>query len=136
MCKTKLLSTAMMDRKRMGAVHTSTIRIRKRNSFFFLVYEKGMTARAAALQLHINPRTTQSWVTKDQDPQDEIQRRSGSDRPPGRPEKLGAEHEKFLVDLVDENPSLVLDQMLKQLTDQFAGLEIKNQPEESAFSLS
>ncbi|KAL1934603.1 hypothetical protein VTP01DRAFT_6785 [Rhizomucor pusillus] len=70
-----------------------------------------MTARAAALQLHINPRTTQSWVTKDQDPQDEIQRRSGSDRPPGRPEKLGAEHEKFLVDLVDENPSLVLDQI-------------------------
>ncbi len=37
---------------------------------------------------------------------------------------LGEEHKQFLVDKIDENPSLVLDQMMASLAEQFAELEI------------
>ncbi|GAA5807939.1 hypothetical protein MFLAVUS_001319 [Mucor flavus] len=42
----------------------------------------------------------------------------------GRPAKLGPEHETFLTELVDEQPSLVLDQIMDSLTNQFTGLQI------------
>lgn len=37
---------------------------------------------------------------------------------------LGTEHEKFLVDLIDDQPSLVLDQIMENLTKQFDSLQI------------
>ncbi|KAG0758624.1 hypothetical protein G6F18_010809 [Rhizopus arrhizus] len=85
-----------------------------------------MSVRAAALQLQIKPRTAQYWVQKDQkEPADQIVRNVGGGRPPGRPPKLVEEHQKFLVDLIDEKPSLVLDEIMASLTDQFANLDIK-----------
>lgn len=43
----------------------------EKEELFFLVYEKGMSVRAAALQLQIKPRTAQYWVQQDQkDPKD------------------------------------------------------------------
>ena len=97
----------------------------EKERLFYLVKEKGMSTRAAALTLQINPRTAQSWIKKDQeDPQDLITRKSGSGRPVGRPPKLTEEHEKFLINLVDEEASLVLDEMMDNLTTQFTDLKI------------
>ncbi|KAG0166633.1 hypothetical protein DFQ28_007156 [Apophysomyces sp. BC1034] len=97
----------------------------EKEELFFFVYEKGMSVRAAALQLHIKPLTAQYWVQKDQkEPTDQIVRNVGGGRPPGRPPKLVEEHQKFLVDLINEKPSLVLDEIMTSLTDQFANLDI------------
>ncbi|KAG1054711.1 hypothetical protein G6F43_003288 [Rhizopus delemar] len=41
------------------------------------------------------------------------------------PPKLVDEHQQFLIDLIDGNPSLVLDEIVTRLTEQFAGLNIK-----------
>jgi transposase len=90
-----------------------------------LVINRGMSARAAAMKLNIKPRIAQIWVKNDQeDPQPYFERKEGSGRPVGRPPKLGGEHEKFLVDLVDDQPSLVLDQIMDNLTNHFTGLSI------------
>ncbi|KAG1053337.1 hypothetical protein G6F43_004579 [Rhizopus delemar] len=79
---------------------------------------KGMSVRAVALQLQIKLRTAQYWVQKDQkESTDQIVRNVDGGRPPGRPPKLVEEHQKFLVDLIDEKPSLVLDEMMANLTD-------------------
>ncbi|KAG1459641.1 hypothetical protein G6F46_004097 [Rhizopus delemar] len=89
-------------------------------------FDKGMSVRAVALQLQIKLRTAQYWVQKDQKESTyQIVRNVGGDRSPGRPPKLVEEHQKFLVDLIDEKPSLVLDEMMANLTDQFANLDIK-----------
>jgi hypothetical protein len=64
-------------------------------------------------------------MKKDQeDPQDVIVRRTGSGRPEGRPSKLTEEYEKFLINLVDEEASLVLDEMMDSPTAQFMFLKI------------
>ncbi|KAI8639716.1 hypothetical protein BD408DRAFT_349481, partial [Parasitella parasitica] len=90
-----------------------------------LVIEKGMSARAAALKLNIKPRTAQKWVKmNEEDPQDFIERKKGSGRPVGRPPILGSEHQKFLIDLIDEKPSLVLDEVMDSLTNQFSEIKI------------
>ncbi|CEP10365.1 hypothetical protein [Parasitella parasitica] len=83
-----------------------------------------MSVRAAALQLQINPSTAQNWAKKDrEDPQDIIARKKGSGRP-GRPSKFNEEHQRFLVNLIDENASIVLDEMMDSLTAQFADLQV------------
>lgn len=41
------------------------------------------------------------------------------------PPKLVEEHQQFLINLIDGNPSLVLDEIVTRLTEQFAGLNIK-----------
>ncbi|GAA5798206.1 hypothetical protein HPULCUR_003606 [Helicostylum pulchrum] len=90
-----------------------------------LVINRGMSARAAAMKLNIKPRIAQIWVKKDKDdPQPYFEKKEGSGRPVGRPPKLGEEREKFLVDLVDDQPSLVLDQIMDNLTNQFTDLSI------------
>ena len=96
----------------------------EKEMLFYLVFEKGKSVRAAALELRINPRTAQNWVKKDQeDPQGEIVRRAGSGRP-GQPSKFNDEHQKFLVNLVDEHASIVLDEMMSSLTEQFEDLKV------------
>lgn len=90
-----------------------------------LVINRGMSARAAAIKLNIKPRIAQLWVKKDnENPKVHFEREIGSGRPVGRPAKLGPEHETFLTELVDEQPSLVLDQIMDSLTNQFTGLQI------------
>ncbi|KAG0754542.1 hypothetical protein G6F57_010358 [Rhizopus arrhizus] len=98
----------------------------EKEELFFLVYEKSMSVRAAALQLQIKPRTAQYWVQQDQkEPKDQIVKNVGGGRPPGRPPKLVEEHRQFLIDLIDEKPSLVLDEIMTSLTEQFTDLDIK-----------
>ncbi|CEP15746.1 hypothetical protein [Parasitella parasitica] len=92
----------------------------EKEHFFYLITEKGMSVRAAALQLQINPSTAQNWAKKDrEDPQDIIARKKGSGRPE-RPPKFNEEHQRFLVSLIDKNASIVLDEMMDSLTAQFA----------------
>lgn len=84
-----------------------------------------MSARAAAIKLQSNPRTAQRWFKNDQEnPQTYIARKEGSGRPAGKPALLDDSHKKFIVDLVDDQPSLVLDQMMESLTASFVELEI------------
>lgn len=110
--------------KRLQARYTDA----QKERLFYLVYEEGKSAREAALELKIAPRTAQRWVKMDQDNPDPDgglpTTASKTTRPVGRPSKLGEEHAAFLTNLVDENPSLALDQMMESLTKQFEGLEV------------
>lgn len=51
-------------------------------------------------------------------------RKEGSGRPRGRSAILNEEHQKHLIELIDENPSLVLDQIMESLTSQFEGHKV------------
>jgi hypothetical protein len=70
----------------------------EKEKVFFLVKEKGETARAATIACSIKIRTAQGWVAEDKkDPQDIIMRQAGSGRPVGRPPILTEERRKFMV---------------------------------------
>ncbi|KAI9322793.1 hypothetical protein BX666DRAFT_1898543 [Dichotomocladium elegans] len=98
----------------------------EKEKLFFLVYEKGMSVRSAALQLQIKPRTAQYWVRQDlKNPTDQIMRNVASGLPRERPPKLVEEHQAFLVGLIDEKPSLVLWEIMSSLTEKFADLSIQ-----------
>ncbi|KAI9484139.1 MAG: hypothetical protein EXX96DRAFT_448167, partial [Benjaminiella poitrasii] len=119
------------DRGDVKLENNTTTRIYKsykeveKEQLFALVYEKGMSAREASLKLHITPRTAQRWIANDQqDPQTYTARKEGSGRPVGRPAIMDDRHKTHLVDLIDEEPALVLDQMMDSLTAEFIDLEI------------
>ena len=46
-------------------------------------------------------------------------------RPAGRPSILDEGNKDFLVNLIGEKPSIVLNEMMESLTDQFFNLQIK-----------
>ena len=50
--------------------------------------------------------------------------RAGSGRPVKKPPTLTEEHEQLLINLIDEEASLVLDEMMEILTAQFTDLKI------------
>lgn len=50
--------------------------------------------------------------------------KKGSGRPEDRPAILNEDHRKHLIELIDDNPSLVLDEMMESLTSRFEDLEI------------
>ncbi|ORE12625.1 hypothetical protein BCV71DRAFT_280559 [Rhizopus microsporus] len=84
------------------------------------MYEQGLSLRKAAAQLSIPHSTAQSWKKKYEMGEDVLKEKKEA----GRPAILNEEHQKYLLDLVDDNPFLVLDQMMESLTSQFEGLEI------------
>ncbi|KAI9323405.1 hypothetical protein BX666DRAFT_1839920, partial [Dichotomocladium elegans] len=43
----------------------------------------------------------------------------------GRPPKLVEQHRQFLIALIDEQPSIVLDETITSSTETFAELDIK-----------
>lgn len=92
--------------------------------FFFNLYEKGMSLRAAAAELKIPKSTAYDWKKKYEEGSDVFGRKEGSGRPKGRSAILNEEHQKYLVEMIDENPSLVLDQMMDSLTSQFEDLKV------------
>lgn len=97
----------------------------EKEQLFALVYERGMSVRQAALKLQITPRTAQGWVADDQrNTQAYIGRKQGSGRPVGRPALMDDRHKTHLVNLIDEEPSLVLEQMMDSLTASFIDLVI------------
>ncbi|KAG1255894.1 hypothetical protein G6F68_010039 [Rhizopus microsporus] len=96
-----------------------------KEQFFFLIYEKNMDIREAARALKMPETTAQSWYKKEsENPEEEIGRKKGSGRPVGRPSALREEHEQFLKELIDDKPSLVLEEMMDSLTSKFVDLSI------------
>ncbi|KAG1464258.1 hypothetical protein G6F56_005120 [Rhizopus delemar] len=83
-----------------------------------------MNLRAAAAELKIPKSTAYDWKKKYEEGSDIFSRKEGSGRPKGRPAILNEEHQKYLVEMIDENPSLVLDQMMDSLTSQFEDLKV------------
>ncbi|KAG1451631.1 hypothetical protein G6F56_008036 [Rhizopus delemar] len=53
-----------------------------------------------------------------------VKEKRDNGRPEGRPAILNEDYQKHLVELIDDNPSLVLDEMMESLTSQFEDLEI------------
>ncbi|KAG1468016.1 hypothetical protein G6F56_004082 [Rhizopus delemar] len=84
-----------------------------------------MSLCAAAAELKIPKSTAYDWKKKYEEGSDIFSRKEGSGRPKGRPAILNEEHQKYLVEMIDENPSLVLDQTMDSLTSQFEDLKCK-----------
>ncbi|KAG0947461.1 hypothetical protein G6F57_002319 [Rhizopus arrhizus] len=80
--------------------------------FFKLMFEKVLSASAAAKQLGIHVRSAQRWALKyEQDPDSLFKKRKSS----GRPRVLSDEHKRSILKWVDENPSIVLEQLMEKL---------------------
>lgn len=96
--------------------------------FYFLVFEKNMSIRGAAKEMKIPPCTAQTWYTRGQksieNGEDLYMRKPGSGRPVGRPLKINSEQKEYLVNLIEEKPGIVLDEMMEGLTSQFTDLDI------------
>ncbi|KAI8885429.1 hypothetical protein K501DRAFT_179909 [Backusella circina FSU 941] len=93
--------------------------------FFELCYKKGMSARTAVNQLKLKTHTAQDWAQKDQlNPQDIIKRKGGNGRPVGRPSNFNQEHKKYLENLVDEQPDIILQDIMTSLVNHFEGFKI------------
>ncbi|KAI9260126.1 hypothetical protein EDC94DRAFT_489178, partial [Helicostylum pulchrum] len=84
-----------------------------------------MSIRGAAKELNIPPSTAQNWVNADKKtPKDVIEREEGSSKAVGRPSFLVEEHGKSLHELIDEKPSLVISEIMDEITTKFSGLAI------------
>ncbi|KAI7861490.1 hypothetical protein BDF14DRAFT_1887119 [Spinellus fusiger] len=73
----------------------------KKEQLFVLIYERGISVRAAVLKLQIHPCTAQQWYSNNQQ-----------------------NSQTFIARKEDDQPSLVLDQMMKSLRTSFNDLEI------------
>ncbi|KAL1934072.1 hypothetical protein VTP01DRAFT_6254, partial [Rhizomucor pusillus] len=66
-------------------------------------------------------RTLGGWASKYEDDPDSIfEKRENS----GRPRILNEEHKKVILEYVDENPSVVLEQLMERLLQRFEGLKL------------
>ncbi|CEG71396.1 hypothetical protein RMATCC62417_07143 [Rhizopus microsporus] len=89
--------------------------------FFKLLFEKCLSAAAAATQLEIHVRTVQKWAKQyEKDPDSVFEKR----RKTGRPHILQEEHKSAILECVDENPSVVLDEVMKKLKQIFTDLKV------------
>ncbi|KAL1925899.1 hypothetical protein VTP01DRAFT_7238 [Rhizomucor pusillus] len=93
--------------KRAYTIYTDQDRVR----FFKLIFEKVLSASAAAKQLGIHVRSAQRWASKYEDDPDSI-----FEMPKNRgcPRILNEEHKKVILEHVDENPSIVLEQLMER----------------------
>ena len=89
--------------------------------FFKLLFEKCLSASAAAKRLGIHARTAQRWDKQyERDPDSIFEKR----RKTGRPRLLNEEHKNVILECIDENPSVVLEQLVEQLRQVFTGLQV------------
>ncbi|ORE13589.1 hypothetical protein BCV71DRAFT_277717, partial [Rhizopus microsporus] len=89
--------------------------------FFKLLFERCLSAAAAANQLGIHVRTAQKWAAQyEKDPDSIFQKR----RKTGRPRILHEEHKSVILECIDENPSVVLDEVIKKLKQIFTELKV------------
>ncbi|KAG1453846.1 hypothetical protein G6F56_007469 [Rhizopus delemar] len=95
-----------------------------KEAFFFHLYEERLSLRKAAAKVKVPPSTAQGWKKKFKDGEDVFKRKKGSGRPEGRPAILNEDYQKHLIELIDNNPSLVLDKMMESLTSRFEDFEI------------
>ncbi|KAG1488698.1 hypothetical protein G6F46_012114 [Rhizopus delemar] len=96
--------------------------------FFYLVNEKRMSIRGAAAEIKVPSSTAYNWHKKGLESLelDEDIEKGGarSAVKMGRPALLNDIHKDYLISLVDEKPSIVLDEMMGSLTAAFADLKI------------
>ncbi|CEG82112.1 hypothetical protein RMATCC62417_16234 [Rhizopus microsporus] len=89
--------------------------------FFEPLFEKCLSAAAAAKRLGIHVRTAQKWAEQyERDPDSIFEKR----RKAGRPRILNEEHKKVILEYIDENPSVVLDDVMKRLGQVFTELKV------------
>ncbi|KAG1448982.1 hypothetical protein G6F55_010385 [Rhizopus delemar] len=89
--------------------------------FFKLLFERCLSAAAAAKQLGIHVRTAQKWAAEyEKDPDSIFEKR----RKTGRPRILHDEHKNAILECIDENPPIVLDKVMKKLKQMFTKLKV------------
>ncbi|GAB5590838.1 hypothetical protein Unana1_05738 [Umbelopsis nana] len=103
--------------KRNYTLYTDQDKVR----FFKLFFEKCLSASAAAKQLGIHSRTAQRWARYYERDHDSIFEKH---RKTGRPRLLHEEHKKVILECIDENPSVVLEQVMEELRHAFPGLKV------------
>ncbi|KAL1934234.1 hypothetical protein VTP01DRAFT_6416 [Rhizomucor pusillus] len=104
--------------KRTYTIYTDQDKVR----FFKLMFEKVLSASAAAKQLGIHVRTAQKWALQyEKDPDSIFEKRK---KKKGRPRILNEEHKKVILEYVDENLSVVLEQLMERLLQRFEGLKL------------
>ncbi|KAI9271823.1 hypothetical protein BDA99DRAFT_545951 [Phascolomyces articulosus] len=80
--------------------------------FFKLLFEKCLSVDAAAKRLGIHVRTRQKWAEQyERDPNNIFEKQGKT----GHPRILNEEHKKVIFECIDENPSVVLDHVMKHL---------------------
>ncbi|KAG1194999.1 hypothetical protein G6F70_008565 [Rhizopus microsporus] len=102
--------------KRAYTFYTDQDKVR----FFKLVFEKVMSASAAAKQLGIHVRTAQRWAQMYKTDPESIfikHKKTGCSR------ILHEEHKQVTLKYIDENPSVVLEQVMKRLLQKFRDLK-------------
>ncbi|CEI95404.1 hypothetical protein RMCBS344292_09592 [Rhizopus microsporus] len=103
--------------KRACTFYTDQDKVR----FFKLVFEKVMSASAAAKQLGIHVRTAQRWAQMYKTDPDSIFIKH---KKTGRPRILHEEHKQVILEYIDENPSVVLQQVMERLLQRFQDLKV------------
>ncbi|KAG0739997.1 hypothetical protein G6F16_009761 [Rhizopus arrhizus] len=79
---------------------------------FKLLFERCLSAAAAAKQFGIHVHIGQKWdVQYERNPNSIFEKR----RKTGRPRILNEEHKKAILECIDENPSVVLNDVMKRL---------------------
>ncbi|KAG1230271.1 hypothetical protein G6F67_006571 [Rhizopus microsporus] len=85
------------------------------------MFEKVMSASAAAKQLGIHVRTAQRWAQMYKTDPDSIFIKH---KKTGRPRILRDEHKQVILEYIDENPSAVLEQVMERLLQKFQDLKV------------
>ncbi|KAI8973053.1 hypothetical protein BDB01DRAFT_729606, partial [Pilobolus umbonatus] len=95
-----------------------------KEQFFFLVYEKGMTAGKAAKQLAVAPRTAYEWLKRDKMDAQEKGELDQSRRKANRRAVLTKEHQEYLEYMFRDFPSATLNQVMESLSNQFIDIKV------------
>ncbi|CAO3687951.1 unnamed protein product [Rhizopus microsporus] len=103
--------------KRTYTLYTDQDKVR----FFKLMFEKVMSASAAAKQLGIHVRTAQRWAQMYKADSDSIFIKH---KKTGRSRILRDEHKQVILEYIDENPSAVLQQVMERLLQKFQDLKV------------
>ncbi|KAG2200617.1 hypothetical protein INT47_007361 [Mucor saturninus] len=122
----EVITTASVEQAGNNKKSYRSYKSEDKTKFFFLVYEKQLSVRAACKTIKIPASTGQNCSKKGVE---SLER--GEDLPQtkdigtvGRPAKLSQDHKEYLISIVDEKPDLVLEEMVEQMNSQFMDLEI------------
>ncbi|CAO3678949.1 unnamed protein product [Rhizopus stolonifer] len=98
------------------------------DKFFQLVEEKKMSIRSAAAEIKVPKSTAYDWYKEERESlgNDEniVMGEAKSGAKKGRSAILNDTHKEYLVSLIDEQSSLVLDEIVNGLVSQFVDLKI------------
>ncbi|ORE02544.1 hypothetical protein BCV72DRAFT_317592 [Rhizopus microsporus var. microsporus] len=103
--------------KRAYTLYTDQDKVR----FFKLMFEKVMSASAAAKQLDIHVHTAQRWAQMYKTDPDSVFIKH---KKTGRSRILQEEHKQVVLEYIDENPSAVLEQVIERLLQNFQDLKV------------